>query len=391
MGVPKQPVRKRPQRESKRKFSAGTDGVIKSRPVKKKRPDAATTGTSGLINGSTRAQSPAGSGDFDDPHAVSTTIRDIHIVLCFVMLKKRQDNNDSCEACEGGGELVCCDGCVRSFHFYCLDPPSLPDDPQFQGDDIQWFCRYCKTKRHPPKAHPSGLFGAILDNLAWQVETNYELPQEIRNLFDGVQTGEDGEYEEVTASAPAGTSKTRSGQKGYVEPEDRFQLLDKAGNPILCHYCSESSEGNRAIIKCDFCSIPWHLDCVNPPLTHPPRQGNPNRPGYNWRCPLHVDEADSLSKDGKLKTSVQGLSYGKVRKLRKPKPMRVVDVHMRMGHKNDGNVVIVNDSDADDDIEDREDKDTTVHRLHSAYIKREFLLAAQRYVSSTSCFCQICA
>lgn len=222
----------------------------------------------------------------------------------------------------------------------------------------------------------------MLDNLAWNVETNYELPEEVRDLFDGVQTGEDGEYEEMTATAQPGPSKTRSGQKGYVEPEDRFQLLDKAGNPILCHFCSESSEGNRAIIKCDFCNTCWHLDCLDPPLTHPPRQGNPNRPGFNWRCPLHVDEADSLSKDGKLKISVQGLSNGKVRKLRKPKPMKVVDVHMRMGHRNDGtNVAIINDSDVEDDAEDdREDKDTTVHRLHSAHIKRDFLMAAQRYV-----------
>ena len=65
-----QPVRRQPPRNSKRRQSAGTD-AIKIRPMKKKRADGATTGTIGLVNGYTRAQSPAGSGDFDDPHAVS--------------------------------------------------------------------------------------------------------------------------------------------------------------------------------------------------------------------------------------------------------------------------------------------------------------------------------
>ena len=176
------------------------------------------------------------------------------------------------------------------------------------------------------------------------------------------------------------STKTRAGQKGYSEPDDHYQILDKNGNPILCHYCSETAEGNRAIIKCDFCSTPWHLDCLDPPLTHPPRQGNPNRPGYNWRCPLHVDEADTLSKDGKLKVSVQGLQAGKVRKLRKPKPMQIIDVNMRMGHKNDGNITIINDSD-NEESEKEENPDIAVFRLHSANIKREFLLNAQRYVA----------
>eukprot|EP00126_Sphaerothecum_destruens_P000478 Sdes_comp10566_c0_seq1m2257 len=35
-------------------------------------------------------------------------------------------NNDNCEACGDTGELLCCDSCPASFHFYCADPPEDP-------------------------------------------------------------------------------------------------------------------------------------------------------------------------------------------------------------------------------------------------------------------------
>ena len=270
--------------------------------------------------------------------------------------------------------LICCDGCERAFHLYCLDPPKVAEEEDLTAS---WFCRYCRTKRNPPKPHPVSLMSKFLDNLPWTVEDQYELPEDIREHFDGINTASDGDYEDAAPPPPA--PKTRAGgQKGFVEPEDHFQLVDKAGKPILCHYCGESAEGNRAIISCDFCKTPWHLDCLDPPLTHPPRQGQPDRPGYNWRCPLHVDDVDTLSKDGQWKTSVRGMPTTKLRKLRHPKPMNVQDVSMRMGHKNNGNVMIINDSDAEDES-DKEDQDNTVYRLHSVNIKREFLLAADRY------------
>lgn len=28
-------------------------------------------------------------------------------------------NHDYCDICKGGGEIVCCDKCPRSFHSYC--------------------------------------------------------------------------------------------------------------------------------------------------------------------------------------------------------------------------------------------------------------------------------
>ena len=52
-------------------------------------------------------------------------------------------NNDNCEACNDGGELLCCDGCPRSFHFSCLDPPTSPDKI---SDTEKWYCNVCKKR-----------------------------------------------------------------------------------------------------------------------------------------------------------------------------------------------------------------------------------------------------
>ena len=41
-------------------------------------------------------------------------------------------NEENCGACGGPGRFLCCEGCPKSFHFTCLDPPidenDLPED-----------------------------------------------------------------------------------------------------------------------------------------------------------------------------------------------------------------------------------------------------------------------
>ena len=42
--------------------------------------------------------------------------------------------------CKDVGELLVCDGCTRSYHLKCLDPPvSKPEDLP----DGDWFCEAC--------------------------------------------------------------------------------------------------------------------------------------------------------------------------------------------------------------------------------------------------------
>eukprot|EP00656_Telonema_subtile_P026817 TRINITY_DN2879_c0_g1_i2.p1 TRINITY_DN2879_c0_g1~~TRINITY_DN2879_c0_g1_i2.p1 ORF type:complete len:1616 (-),score=156.44 TRINITY_DN2879_c0_g1_i2:254-5101(-) len=51
------------------------------------------------------------------------------------------DNNEACEYCNDGGDLLCCDGCPGCFHLYCISP-ALDEPPEGE-----WFCSACRDKR----------------------------------------------------------------------------------------------------------------------------------------------------------------------------------------------------------------------------------------------------
>eukprot|EP00962_Isochrysis_galbana_P014278 scaffold4085_cov113-Isochrysis_galbana.AAC.3 len=58
------------------------------------------------------------------------------------LVKPGDPDYDECFYCEDGGNLLCCDGCPKTFHLECLVPPmreaDLPD-----GD---WYCPFCVGK-----------------------------------------------------------------------------------------------------------------------------------------------------------------------------------------------------------------------------------------------------
>ena len=108
-----------------------------------------------------------------------------------------QPNVDYCSACSGTGRLLCCDGCTRAFHFTCLDPPISENS---EGD---FYCYVCAWRRHPPPRHPRGVFGPLHDLLEKKNPTAFHLPYEIREYYEGVRTGTDGEYEETVKQKPS--------------------------------------------------------------------------------------------------------------------------------------------------------------------------------------------
>ncbi|KNE58091.1 hypothetical protein AMAG_04910 [Allomyces macrogynus ATCC 38327] len=52
-------------------------------------------------------------------------------------------NQDTCFSCGTDGHLLCCEGCPRSFHLICLDPPLDPET----APDGEWFCHECVISR----------------------------------------------------------------------------------------------------------------------------------------------------------------------------------------------------------------------------------------------------
>ena len=157
---------------------------------------------------------------------------------------------------------------------------------------------------------------------------------------------------------------------GYDEVHnDNFKLRDKEGQPVLCFRCGKSSLGQREIISCDFCSLKWHLDCLDPPLANPPRRDPQNRPKYSWMCPAHVDQ-DLLSAG----------RAGRTHKMRRPKNAKVVDTHLSRGFRNNGMIEIDNEDDKDDQPEP--DEDGTVYRVTERSVKLDFIDRVKRYVST---------
>ncbi|KAI9297218.1 hypothetical protein K502DRAFT_288323, partial [Neoconidiobolus thromboides FSU 785] len=102
-------------------------------------------------------------------------------------------NNDYCECCNGTGTFLCCDSCPRSFHFTCLDPPVDPDN--LPADD--WYCRVCKPLpviSLPKGFSTKGIFGNLLEVINRKNPSSFNIPNEIKNLFEGVGTNEFGEF-----------------------------------------------------------------------------------------------------------------------------------------------------------------------------------------------------
>ncbi|KDN52000.1 hypothetical protein K437DRAFT_272847 [Tilletiaria anomala UBC 951] len=261
----------------------------------------------------------------------------------FVVGAKIDDGqHDHCEVCKGTGRLICCDSCPRSFHFHCLNPPLDVDEmPNGEGADDSWLCKVCATAK-TGKSRRKGLFAPLFAKLDAENPTLFELPQEIRQYFKGVGTAIDGGYVDAAMFKPIKVSKG-----GLIEDRDPYKLKDKNNKPVLCYRCGQSAlpvqlpeknvkppsvndmdedpspptsaiflqalatprydsdQGDfvdwRPIISCDFCSLHWHLDCVDPPIVNMPSLTR------RWRCPSHSEHAHHPARMPKLISSVSSV------------------------------------------------------------------------------------
>jgi PHD-finger len=110
------------------------------------------------------------------------------------MLIFQQDSNvDYCTACGEGGELICCDGCENSFHFFCCDPPI--DEVRAELDE-PYYCYTCKGSGLDPDVEPipDGPFSGLFKQLNGTNTASFMLPKKVRNYFENVKTEANGEY-----------------------------------------------------------------------------------------------------------------------------------------------------------------------------------------------------
>ncbi|CAO3566894.1 unnamed protein product [Mortierella alpina] len=189
-------------------------------------------------------------------------------------------NNDYCETCLGLGQFICCDTCPKAFHFSCCNPPM---DPANLPDE--WNCNECRARLNPPMTNPEGIFKNLLDHIDGMNPRSFELPEEIRSYFKGVETNSDGGYVDTQDYKPTlkNTPTTSSSSHTSLASEESLQMLDRYGRTRYCFQCNRSAFGGRMMISCDHCPLHWHLDCLNPPMASPPPR---NR---RWMCPNHVD------------------------------------------------------------------------------------------------------
>ncbi|TPX30376.1 hypothetical protein SmJEL517_g06061 [Synchytrium microbalum] len=219
-------------------------------------------------------------------------------------LRATGDSDNHCSSCLLGGYLVCCDSCPRVFHVGCMNPPFV------KAPEGSWECAVCRPRQAQPLPVETETFSLmwkpLLDDMDKTNPKVFELPRHIREIFEGVLTHpHSGAYLDATErEIMEEDGKMRRKEKRQrmlggdkdkkdgIEPESQAcykcgktdmkltstqflssrsatftRLSNDSGEPMLINDCVRSN-----MIKCDFCDLCWHYDCLDPPLADvPPR------------------------------------------------------------------------------------------------------------------------
>jgi len=194
------------------------------------------------------------------------------------------ENDDHCSTCRGTtGDLICCDDCPKAFHGYCCDPPI---DPQNLPEG-SWSCKTCELRKKSVAAptvgrHPwkRGVWTALLEKLNFQAIKIFKLPPSISNAFaSSARNPASGDYIDLTEYSIV---PRFSG----ISQQTLIENLRKEAATAICFKCCRSGASGApgssetlqpagylagvepVIIRCDYCPLWWHLDCLDPPLTH---------------------------------------------------------------------------------------------------------------------------
>ncbi|KAJ1905885.1 hypothetical protein LPJ81_001675 [Coemansia sp. IMI 209127] len=190
---------------------------------------------------------------------------------------KEQLEHDTCDACDQPGQFVCCDLCPRVFHFYCANPP-MSREAVSKID--HWFCRECAHRasgKRKSRAHVKNVFYPLISDIEFKNPRVFAVPDEIRRQFDGVERDIDGAFINVREDRP---QRVNGGQAN----RDFTRLVDDHNETIMCYRCGLSAL-HGLMVRCDYCPLNWHWDCLDPPLCSAPP------PHKRWMCPNHADHA----------------------------------------------------------------------------------------------------
>ncbi|CBY02180.1 hypothetical protein LEMA_P009670.1 [Plenodomus lingam JN3] len=263
----------------------------------------------------------------------------------------QSESDDFCAACRGAGEFVCCENCPRVFHLLCCDPPRT------QVPDGAFYCYECNAKlpvseESAAETYPS--LGPLFKSLDRINPRAFALPSEIQTYFEGISARPDGSYfEDVKKFA-----LSKNSGYGYQRP-DYTKVIDNDHKVVLCTHCGVSSEHKRQMLKCDFCSAYWHLDCVDPPLANPPHISLEASQRDAWRCPRHIENdfrsglllQKDLNEQGHDVEMDDAPPARVPRKLRMRKDPQIIEPTFSRGIQNNGLIDIINDPDDDTDGE----------------------------------------
>ncbi|KAJ2500074.1 hypothetical protein GGH96_003034 [Coemansia sp. RSA 1972] len=247
--------------------------------------------------------------------------------------------HDVCDACGQAGQFICCEKCPRVYHFMCVEPP-MTKEMVSQID--HWYCRVCshqRSKKRKSRAHAKNIFYPLISAVEYANPRTFSVPEDIRRQFDGVEADVDGTYVNVREE------RAQRVNMGLAN-RDFTRLIDDHNEPIMCYRCGVSAL-HGPLVRCDYCPLGWHWDCLAPPLSSAPP------PHRRWMCPNHAEHA--------------------MRRHHKFRKERIVDQTNASSARNSGIVDVV-----DDDPPWHEVCDPKVrYRISSSRIRDEFSSTAR--------------
>ncbi len=112
-----------------------------------------------------------------------------------------------------------------------MDPTRPPDG--------EWYCYKCLAKKDPrPKALSGGVFCSLMNKIDEKNPSSYHLPYDVRDFFEGVKTGEEGEYEDsfATKVKSVPSSKLHSRRSSFADSSGPGLVLATRRSRIISNF-----------------------------------------------------------------------------------------------------------------------------------------------------------